>query len=768
MKHKAWSVILYLLIDFAASSDWIVIQPSLPSVTDKHPDSFNLNLGWSEEDKSQTSKVKLHLKKSQAVDEQILYFTNDDNGKPSLTSLIDMKHTVFYQDLKNYASISLTNFSGKVFALQGSFLFNDESYEIEPYHPKVHKRSLGARDGDHVVRKRSTGNSNYRSDYLEPVPGSQDYDRVQRAQTAFRELQDEEKAGRKKRSANDYVLPEEGSEDAERMKQSRDHLEELLNRDGERKKRNTLPQTTYTVELYIAVDYYLYLKLKDSAERLDWARGVDDYISFFIAHQANEIDIRYRMIDSGIHPVHGQWTMSTKLSYLNVAKTGSGSPWTYPPDLLMPTLVEADDCLDRWTQWVGTSILPQADHFMLITGLNLTLEGNINIDGIAHIGGICGENRTSFMQLTTSDVHAHELGHNLGSYHDGTYDSCHGEDQYVMAAIIEYPTNSTIGHRWIFSSCSVEYFDSFLKVLNSDFFNCLLGAGAYIPKWEDSLSGHLGQDIPVDEQCMLFQGKDNYYARDQFDTVCSQLSCTNGDGFMSIDPNRETLQHTSCGNKKWCEKSICVYHPDAPALDEGCPFEDKDFPQWNVNCSEVTPWQCQKSPFLQLYCCKACRVFATPWLGPNCTHGDTGESFCENLVNTTGCLYEAEYCCESCCPILGPEEGYSCIQPPPTTTTTTTSTSTTTVISTTMTSTPTHHKESETNLMNQARGPILERLSRQMQPFAGDGAVEVTAWLSQYERLCELEHIAPCTLIAYMLDGTAARVHGRMRVGEAS
>ena len=55
-----------------------------------------------------------------------------------------------------------------------------------------------------------------------------------------------------------------------------------------------------------------------------------------------------------------------------------------------------------------------------------------------------------------------------------------------------------------------------------------------------------------------------------------------------------------------------------------------------------------------------------------------------------------------------------------------------------------------------------------MQPFSGDGAVEVTAWLSRYERLCELEHIAPCVLIAYMLDGTAARVHGRMRVGEAS
>ncbi|XP_067943399.1 A disintegrin and metalloproteinase with thrombospondin motifs adt-1-like [Watersipora subatra] len=721
MRHNAWNILLFLLIDFAASSDWIVIQPNLPSVSDKHPDSFSLHLGWREEDKSQTSKVKLHLKTSQAVGEQIFYFTNDDNGKPSLTSLIDMKHTVFYQDLKNYASISLTNFSGKVFALQGSFLFNDESYEIEPYHPKVHKRSLGARDRDHVVRKRSTGNPNYRSDYLEPVPGSQDYERVERARSLFRELQDEEKAGRKKRSANDYVLPVEGSEDAERMKQSRDHLEELLNRDGERKKRNTLSQTTYTVELYIAVDYYLYLKLKDSAERLDWARGVDDYISFFVAHQANEIDIRYRMIDSGIDLVHGQWTMSTKLSYLNVAKTGSASPWTYPPDLLIPTLVEAVDGLERWTQWVGTSSLPQADHFMLITGLDLTRDGNIYVDGIAHIGGICGENRTSFMQLTTSDVYAHELGHNLGSYHDGTYDSCNGEDHYVMSAISELPTNSTIGHHWIFSSCSIEYFDSFLKVLDSDFSNCLLGAGAYIPKWEGSLSGHLGQAIPVDEQCKLFQGEDHYYARSQFDTVCSKLYCTNGSDHSTYNyPNNETLQHTSCGNKKWCEKNVCVYHPDAPVLDEGCPFEDKDFLQWNINCSEVTPRECQQSLFRQLYCCRACREFATPWLGPNCTHGDTGGSFCETVVNTTGCLYEAEYCCESCCPILGPDEGYSCIQPPPTTTTTTT----TAVISTTKTSTKTHHEDSK------AISVTEDRIQRKKAAVIGGTVISVVVVLT--------------------------------------
>ncbi|XP_067943396.1 uncharacterized protein [Watersipora subatra] len=628
MRRTAWNIILYLLIDFAASSDWIVIQPSLPSVTDKHPDSFSLHLDWSEEDKSPASKVNLHLRKSQAVAEQILYFTNDDNGVPSLMSLIDMKHTVFYQDLDKFASISLTNYSGQGLSLQGNFLFNNESYEIEPYHAKVHKRSLGAKEGDHVVRKRSTDSLEYQSDYLEPVPGSQDYDRFQKAQTAFRELQDEEKAGRKKRAANDYVLPAEGSEGAERMKQSRDHLKELLNKNGERKKRNTLPRTPYTVELYIAVDYYLYLKLKESAKRLDWAGGVDDYISFIIAHQINEVDIRYRMINNGSYSESHWWTISTKLSYLNVAKNESASPWTSQSNATSSTLIDGEEGIYRWTHWVKTSILPPADHFMLLTGLNLVRHENISIAGIAFVGGICSENPTSFSEFSSSAVYAHEIGHN-------------------------------------------------------DFSNCLLGAGVYIPEWEDSLSGRLRQAIPLDAQCQLAHGKDMYYARTKFDTVCSHLQCTNGSGFIYTQASRDTLQYTSCGNKKWCEKDVCVTHPDAPALDEGCPFEDKDFPQWNVNCSEVTSWECQRSPFRQLYCCRACRVFATPWLGPNCTHGDTIESLCEIVINRTECLYGAEHCCESCCPILGPDEGYSCVQPLPTTTVRTTPTSTMTLPTTT-------------------------------------------------------------------------------------
>ena len=72
------------------------------------------------------------------------------------------------------------------------------------------------------------------------------------------------------------------------------------------------------------------------------------------------------------------------------------------------------------------------------------------------------------------------------------------------------------------------------------------------------------------------------------------------------------------------------------------------------------------------------------------------------------------------------------------------------------------------SILSQARRPIVDRLRRQLSPFAGDGVVEIAEWLIAYERLCEVMHVAPTDLLTYMLSGNAARVYCSMRVGEAS
>ena len=72
------------------------------------------------------------------------------------------------------------------------------------------------------------------------------------------------------------------------------------------------------------------------------------------------------------------------------------------------------------------------------------------------------------------------------------------------------------------------------------------------------------------------------------------------------------------------------------------------------------------------------------------------------------------------------------------------------------------------SILNEACGPILDRLRRHLSPFASDGVVEISEWLVAYERLCVVEHVAPTELLTYMLAGNAAQVYSRMLVGEAS
>ena len=62
----------------------------------------------------------------------------------------------------------------------------------------------------------------------------------------------------------------------------------------------------------------------------------------------------------------------------------------------------------------------------------------------------------------------------------------------------------------------------------------------------------------------------------------------------------------------------------------------------------------------------------------------------------------------------------------------------------------------------------MDGLSRHLSPFAGDGALEIAEWLVAYERLCEVEHVAPTELLTSMLAVNATQVFSRMLVGEAS
>ena len=57
----------------------------------------------------------------------------------------------------------------------------------------------------------------------------------------------------------------------------------------QRVKRQSLSSTDYTVEIYMIVDYYLYVRLAELSATLSWAEGTDDFIAFTMGHLANEV-----------------------------------------------------------------------------------------------------------------------------------------------------------------------------------------------------------------------------------------------------------------------------------------------------------------------------------------------------------------------------------------------------------------------------------------------------------------------------------------------
>ena len=63
---------------------------------------------------------------------------------------------------------------------------------------------------------------------------------------------------------------------------------------------------------------------------------------------------------------------------------------------------------------------------------------------------------------------------------------------------------------------------------------------------------------------------------------------------------------------------------------------------------------------------------------------------------------------------------------------------------------------------------ILDRMSRAIPHFAGDGVTDIGEWLENFERRCGLEQVDPARLVDFLLAGNASRVYRRMTVAEAS
>ena len=71
------------------------------------------------------------------------------------------------------------------------------------------------------------------------------------------------------------------------------------------------------------------------------------------------------------------------------------------------------------------------------------------------------------------------------------------------------------------------------------------------------------------------------------------------------------------------------------------------------------------------------------------------------------------------------------------------------------------------SLLSQARGPLLDRVTRQVKKFTGDGSIDMMEWLATVERVCELEEVQPEKMVGFLLDGEPARLYQRLSVESA-
>jgi hypothetical protein len=123
--------------------------------------------------------------------------------------------------------------------------------------------------------------------------------------------------------------------------------------------------------------------------------------------------------------------------------------------------------------------------------------------GRAWIGGICSR-RGIYAASVNADkglilgyVFAHELGHNLGMFHDGKDGFCRSEDGFIMA-----PSSSRANQIYLWSDCSKAYL---LDSLQKGALTCLKDCPENIqPEFGQTTSYVLpGKTYGKDVQCQL-------------------------------------------------------------------------------------------------------------------------------------------------------------------------------------------------------------------------------------------------------------------------
>ncbi|XP_070205241.1 fibropellin-1-like isoform X4 [Littorina saxatilis] len=319
---------------------------------------------------------------------------------------------------------------------------------------------------------------------------------------------------------------------------------------------------------------YWYSRSTESAAA-DKRQDAIDKVTQYYAFVFNGIDRMYKTLTTLSYVMH------VRLIGLIIAETAADSPIT--EDLRVAVAgngldqVDANVALADIKNMLSTADnIPSHDHFMYFTGYDLTMGSSASVAGLAYVGTTCQIN--GYQSSINEDkanyqctfIAAHELGHSLSARHDGSEgNACVNGARFIMSTGGEPQTESNKLNVWHFSTCSADYFRSYVtaKVATAPGRQCMyekLEVNATLPDVEGLMPGQVED---ADAQCKRAIGPNATaiglcisYMNGTED-VCTNLNCHIKDpdrpGYYSCH-SRKAFRGTDCGIDKWCINGECI------------------------------------------------------------------------------------------------------------------------------------------------------------------------------------------------------------------